>query len=138
MATRVKTIKSPTIIVNWEVYEGNDREMKLAWSDESDKIPYDLSSYTACFEISNSDGVKLSLTEVISIKTGDTELTGVTLTSGGIIGTPNINVVISSFQNSDIGEGEYDYGLKLTSPSSKTITKMVGKYTILKALTNCV
>lgn len=136
MARSVRTIKSPTVEVNWEVYAGNDKDLELIWSNLDDKIPYDLSAYTACFEVS-LDGIQLQLDSTLSIKAGDTAITGVELTAGGVLGTANIVVKISQFQNTTLGAGIYDYGLKLTDGNGKSITKMVGKYQVLTALTHC-
>ena len=111
-------IKSNTITVNYEEYVTDTLVIELTWKDSLGAIN-DLTSYTGLLEIRSKK------TDTLPLKTysfpGDLVL-GST--------SPNISIDIPPSDLSDLGVGTFVYFIKLTEPSGRINTLVVGSIKI--------
>jgi hypothetical protein len=116
-------IKSQTVKVNFEEYEGDTLTMSFAYKNPDGTL-IDLTGYTAKMDI---------CTEALATPTLTlTDTTGITLG-----GTPNNIVVVltPSQTHTTLGVGNFVYDLELTDTLAQVNTLIEGSITIKQSIT---
>lgn len=119
MATK---IKSQTVFVDFEEYEGDTLAMVFAWKDSSGVLT-NLAGYSAKMDIKvDTDSPSLlTLTDAGSITLG---------------GTPNNLIVeLTPTQTKQLGTGSFVYDIEITNSLGKVNTLVSGKITLKQSVT---